>query len=79
MERRLIDEYRELIEQQVDRLTESNLRAGVTLAAAARDIAGFGPVKEAAAARYYEELESLTAAMHDSVDVPRELPLVQVQ
>jgi len=51
-ERRLIDEYRALIETIVDRLDASNLTTAIDLAAAAADIRGYGPVKEASITEY---------------------------
>ncbi|MFP5307570.1 MAG: DUF6537 domain-containing protein, partial [Gammaproteobacteria bacterium] len=62
MERRLIEDYRALILDIVDRLDATNLAAGIELAAAARDIAGYGPVKKAAAQAYAEQLPALRAA-----------------
>src|SRR5207244_3098799 len=59
LERRLIREYRELILGVVDRLNAANLDAGVELARAASDIAGYGPVKEAAAEAYAAKLPAL--------------------
>ncbi len=62
MERRLIDEYRALIDGLVDRLDADNLATGIEIAAAAREIAGYGPVKEASVAQYRQQLASLLAA-----------------
>ncbi len=59
MERRLIDDYRQLIKDVVTYVNEHNLDAAVALAAAARDIAGYGPVKEAAVAQYQKALPNL--------------------
>ncbi|GAB3115149.1 indolepyruvate ferredoxin oxidoreductase family protein [Aestuariicella hydrocarbonica] len=59
MERRLIVEYRQLMEGIADQLNADNLSAAVNLASAARDIAGYGPVKEAAVEAYQQVLPSL--------------------
>ena len=47
LERRLIQDYRTLIDGIVDRLEPHNLAAAIELARAASDIAGYGPVKDA--------------------------------
>jgi indolepyruvate ferredoxin oxidoreductase len=47
MERRLIEEYRELVLTVADRITDANLPVATRLAAAAGSIAGYGPVKAA--------------------------------
>jgi len=62
LERRLIREYRELARKVADRLDADNLAAAVELARAAIDIAGYGPVKEAAAAAYAAKLPRLLEA-----------------
>jgi indolepyruvate ferredoxin oxidoreductase len=59
LERRLIQEYRALIESLVDRLDLDNLAAAIELARAASDIAGYGPVKEASVERYQARLPEL--------------------
>lgn len=59
LERRLIDEYRTLIDGIVDRLAQDNLETGIQIARAAADISGYGPVKEAAVERYRTELKTL--------------------
>ncbi len=59
MERRLITEYRELIDSIVDRLDESNLPVGLQIAMAARDVAGYGPVKSASVEAYRSTLPDL--------------------
>jgi indolepyruvate ferredoxin oxidoreductase len=66
LERQLIEDYRALIESVVDRLTDANLEAGVALAGAARDIAGYGPVKQAAAKAYEARLPKLKADFEDA-------------
>jgi indolepyruvate ferredoxin oxidoreductase len=59
MERRLIDEYRRLIEGLVGQLRRENLDSAVQIAAAAARIAGYGPVKEASLAEYRARLDGL--------------------
>jgi len=59
MERRLIAEYRALVERVVVRLDQDNLAAGIELVSAAAEIGGYGPVKEASVARYEERLKGL--------------------
>jgi indolepyruvate ferredoxin oxidoreductase len=71
MERRLIADYRALILGVVDRLDERNLAAAVELAAAAADIAGYGPVKDAAAKSYAERLPGLIAAFEQPARAPQ--------
>jgi indolepyruvate ferredoxin oxidoreductase len=70
-ERRLIGEYRALIEGIVERLDEINLAAAVELARAAIDIAGYGLVKDAAAAAYAAKLPGLMAAFETASAQPR--------
>ncbi len=62
MERRLIGDFRALIGQIVDDLSPGNLGAATELAAAAGDIAGYGPVKDAAVAAYEAQLPALLQA-----------------
>jgi indolepyruvate ferredoxin oxidoreductase len=62
-ERQLIEDYRALINRVVDRLDQTNLPAAVELARAASQIAGFGPVKDAAAAAYESRLPALLARL----------------
>jgi indolepyruvate ferredoxin oxidoreductase len=64
MERRLIDEYRALIERSVALLTPDNLKAGADLAAAAGEIGGYGPIKDAAVAEYEAKLPALLETLH---------------
>jgi indolepyruvate ferredoxin oxidoreductase len=63
MERQLITEYRELIEGLVDQLETGNLDAGIAVAAAAGNIAGYGPVKEQSVEQYRQQLPGLLEAM----------------
>jgi indolepyruvate ferredoxin oxidoreductase len=62
MERRLIGEYRALIDSVVNKLQQHNLDAAIALAGAAADIAGYGLVKDASVERYDAELKKLLAA-----------------
>jgi indolepyruvate ferredoxin oxidoreductase len=59
LERRLIGEYRALIERITTRLDAGNLAAAIDVARAARDIAGYGPVKAANAQAYEQRLKLL--------------------
>jgi indolepyruvate ferredoxin oxidoreductase len=59
MERRLIEDYRTLIDGIVDRLDQQNLKAAIELARAAADIAGYGPVKDTSVVRYESRLKVL--------------------
>jgi indolepyruvate ferredoxin oxidoreductase len=59
MERRLIGEYRALVQGLAERITEANLPTALRIAGAASAIAGFGPVKDAGVARYRAEVEAL--------------------
>ena len=52
-ERRLIGEYRALIENITERLTASNLSTAIDLAGAASEVRGYGPVKEASLDEYH--------------------------
>ena len=71
MERRLIDDYRNLIDRITDEINPSNLAAAVLLAAAAGRIAGYGPVKDAALKAYEEELPALLQAFAVAQSQPR--------
>jgi len=70
-ERALIDEYRALIRQVAGRLDAGNLDAAIVLAAAAGDIRGFGPVKEASLAAWRTQLPGLIAALDTAAAAPR--------
>jgi indolepyruvate ferredoxin oxidoreductase len=59
LERRLIVEYRALIERLSGKLDAANIATGIELAHAAWNIAGYGPVKEAAAQAYQAQLAEL--------------------
>ena len=71
MERRLIGDYRTLIERITDEINPANLAAAVELAAAAGRIAGYGPVKDAARKAYEDELPSLLQAFESAQSQPR--------
>jgi indolepyruvate ferredoxin oxidoreductase len=62
MERRLIEDYRALIDGILGRLNQSNLAAASEVARAAREISGYGPVKDASVAAYESSLKTLLAA-----------------
>jgi indolepyruvate ferredoxin oxidoreductase len=66
MERRLIGEYRALIERIVDQLEPGNLKAAAELAAAAQEIAGYGLIKDASVAEYQARLPSLLQAFESA-------------
>jgi len=59
MERRLIADYRMLINRIVDQINPSNLPVAVELARAAAQIAGYGPVKIASVKSYESRLKAL--------------------
>ena len=71
LERRLIVDYRALVLHVVGRLDESNFAAGLELAGAAAEIAGYGPVKDAAARAYAEKLPGLLAAFEQPAHAPQ--------
>ena len=71
MERRLIGDYRALIERVTDKIDSSNLPAAIELAAAAGRIAGYGPVKDAALKAYHEELPSILQGFESAQLQPR--------
>lgn len=64
LERRLIADYRSLIERVVASLHSGNLDVAIRIAAAAQDIGGYGPVKEASVKRYQSELNMLLNTLH---------------
>jgi indolepyruvate ferredoxin oxidoreductase len=70
-ERRLISDYRALIERIAGELDPSNLPAALELAAAAARIAGYGPVKDAALKIYRERLPSLLRTFESAKAEPR--------
>jgi indolepyruvate ferredoxin oxidoreductase len=71
MERRLIGDYRSLIDRITDEINPANLAAAVELAAAAGRIAGYGPVKDAARKAYEDELPALLQAFESAQSQPR--------
>ncbi len=79
MERQLIDDYRALIERIVDHLDSNNLDTGIEIAAAAADIAGYGPVKEAAFKRYEALLPALLSRFESPQTDDNAAPLRVVQ
>jgi indolepyruvate ferredoxin oxidoreductase len=79
LERRLIDDYRALIESIVDRLDEQNASAAIELAGAAFEIAGYGHVKAAAVVRYETRLPDLKKAFEMPAPVQQATTLVKMQ
>ena len=67
LERRLIGEYRALIEEIVGKVTDANMDAATKLAASASVIAGYGPVKEAGVAAWRASLEGLKRELETPV------------
>lgn len=61
-ERKLIEDYKALIEHITPDLTQAKLSAAITLAEAAADVKGYGPVKEANLETYKANLPSLLEA-----------------
>jgi indolepyruvate ferredoxin oxidoreductase len=66
MERRLIEDYRALIHGIAGRLETGNLAAGIELAAAAGQIAGYGLVKSASVRDYEGRLPRLMQAFESA-------------
>jgi indolepyruvate ferredoxin oxidoreductase len=62
MERRLIEDYRSLIDGIVPWLDQANLPAAIELARAAADIGGYGPVKSASVSAHESRLKILLEA-----------------
>jgi indolepyruvate ferredoxin oxidoreductase len=71
LERRLIGEYRRLIEGAVDKVADANLPAATKLAASASVIAGYGPVKEAGVASWRASVDGLKRELETPVVTPR--------
>jgi indolepyruvate ferredoxin oxidoreductase len=71
LERRLIGEYRALIDGLVGRLDEATLPTGIQLAHAAGEIGGYGLVKDAAVEKYEIQLKSLLATFEQIAASPR--------
>ncbi len=78
MERRLIEEYRTLIGDLVQRLDRDNLATAIDIAHAASEIAGYGPVKEASVARYRTDLAALLEAF-SAPSQPKQDELLRVK
>ncbi len=81
LERALIRQYCGLIERTVTALTPDNLAAAIRIAAAAREIGGFGPVKQASVQRYRTELNGLLRQFEQAVEesvVPEKLKVRQL-
>jgi indolepyruvate ferredoxin oxidoreductase len=71
LERRLIAEYRGLIDSIAGRLDQANLQAGIALAQAAGEIAGYGPVKAASAKASESRLPALLDAFEAASAQPQ--------
>jgi indolepyruvate ferredoxin oxidoreductase len=61
-ERKLIEDYRALLNRVVDRVDERTLQTAIELAGAAYDVRGYGPVKQASIAEYEKRLADLLQA-----------------
>jgi len=61
MERGLITEYRGIIDSIVDQLNARNIDTAIKIAAAAREIGGYGPVKDASVEHFRTDLKLLLA------------------
>jgi indolepyruvate ferredoxin oxidoreductase len=70
-ERRLIEDYRALVTQIVQRLNAANFETGVELAHAAAEIAGYGPVKDAAVESYEARLKVLRQSFDRAAGAPQ--------
>ncbi|MGH8517410.1 MAG: indolepyruvate ferredoxin oxidoreductase family protein, partial [Panacagrimonas sp.] len=71
LERKLIADYRALVQEVISRLNATNLSAAIELVRSAREIAGYGPVKHAAAEAYAARLPALRAAFEAAGSTPR--------
>jgi indolepyruvate ferredoxin oxidoreductase len=71
MERKLIEEYRALVMDIVERLNQDNLDTAIELAQAAGEIRGYGPVKQTSLKAYETRLASLLAAFEAARSQPR--------
>lgn len=83
MERGLITAYRGIIDSTVDQLDARTIDTGIRIAASAREIGGYGPVKDASVERFRTELQTLQAALANPAAVvqvvaPPELKLKQL-
>jgi len=79
MERRLISEYRNLLDGIVPRISKDNLPAAIELARAAADIGGYGPVKDASVERYEGRLKTLLASFEAGRPASADPVLLDVQ
>ena len=68
MERALIEEYRALIDNILPRVSAVNIEPAGELAAAALQIAGYGPVKDAAVAAYRSRVETLLVKFNEPLN-----------
>ena len=71
-ERQVISDYRNLMEHVAESLTNDNLGAAISLAKAAADIRGYGPVKSESFEDYEARLPGLIAAFFDEGASSRE-------
>ena len=78
MERQLILEYRELIDQVIPKLNQDNLDTGIRIAAAAQEIGGYGPVKAASVEQYRRRLTALLEELQQPVKVESPARKLQV-
>jgi len=79
LERRLIEDYRSLILSMAAQVHEDNCEAAIAVAAAASEIRGYGPVKEAAINAYEERLPTLMEALNGATasNAPIRRPALQ--
>ncbi|MFM5907486.1 MAG: DUF6537 domain-containing protein, partial [Novosphingobium sp.] len=63
MERALAGEYLALLHQGIAKVNAANLAVAVELAASAREVAGFGPVKHAGVSRWRQQAQVLMARL----------------
>ncbi|MCG2840904.1 indolepyruvate ferredoxin oxidoreductase family protein [Sandaracinobacter sp. RS1-74] len=63
MERRLIEEYRNIVEQQLPRLNPGTQQAIADIAALPEMVKGYGPIKEANVVKYEAEMQRHLAAL----------------
>lgn len=79
MERRLIEDYRRLIESIADKVNSTNLSAAIELASAAREIAGYGLVKDASVEQYEKTLPNLIAAFENPMQANKGVEYLEVK
>ncbi|MFM5931043.1 MAG: indolepyruvate ferredoxin oxidoreductase family protein [Novosphingobium sp.] len=63
MERALAGEYLAVMHEAIAKVTEANFPIAVELAASAREVAGFGPVKHLGVSRWREQAQALLARL----------------